>query len=350
MPETAAVGRALEFLQREQLESGQFPMEYSLLGKRHFGTDAAETHPEKSPFCSAYVAHSLSFSGDHRARKMIHRAVEFLKGEMTGDGLWRYWCKDAPLHRQIPPDVDDTACISDLLRSMRQPVPENEDLLLSNMTTSGMFYTWIIPRVTTRASARWWRTVLGDITWGRAVSFWRAGAARGDVDSVVNANVLLYLGERDVTGPVIERLLDIAESGHEDRTDRWYRSVPAFYYAVSRAYARGIERLAPAGEHLDSRYASLGHPDGRIGEDSLQTAMAVCSLMNFGHPPAAYARQLEYLGEAQESDGGWAACPIYFDGRRVPQIAWSSRCVTTAFCIEALVRSEAAGSPVTELQ
>lgn len=325
-------------------------MEYSLLGKRSPGTGAPETHPEKSPFCSAYVAHSLSFSPDRRARVMIERTIEFLKREMTADGLWRYWCKDAPLHGQIPPDVDDTACISDLLRCMNQPVPDNEDLLLSNMTASGMFYTWIIPRVTLRAGARWWRTVIGDITWGRAVSFWRAGASRGDVDSVVNANVLLYLGERDVTEPVIERLLDIAESGHEDRTDRWYRSVPAFYYAVSRAYARGIDRLAPAGERLDSRYASLGHPDGRIGEDSLQIAMAVCSLMNFGHPPAAYERSLEYLAGTQESDGGWAANPIYFDGRPVPQIAWSSRSVTTAFCIEALVRSEATRPSVTALQ
>lgn len=326
--------RALDFLEREQLETGQFPMQYSVRGK-------PGTREEKSPFCSAYVAHSLSFSTDHRARAMIERTTGFLQREMTAGGLWRYWCKDAPLHEQIPPDVDDTACISDLLRSTGQPVQGNEDILLSNRTPDGMFYTWIIPRFTRRASARWWRTVVGDVSWGRAVSFWRGGAGRGDVDSVVNANVLLYLGEREATEPVIEWLLDIARSSREDRTDRWYRSVPAFYYAVSRAFARGITRLAPAGESLDVRYSSLAHPDGRIGDDPLQTAMAVCSLMNFGHSPDTYRRSIEYLTACQLGDGGWESFPIYFDGRPVPQVSWGSRSVTTAFCFEALVRNHA---------
>jgi hypothetical protein len=111
-PVSARVDRALDYLTRAQLPSGQFPMEYSA----HGGMAGTGTHmPELSPFCTSHIVASLGFVSDDRAAVMMERALAFLRGQMVKGGLWRYWCKEAPLHSQIPPDTDDTACISDVL-------------------------------------------------------------------------------------------------------------------------------------------------------------------------------------------------------------------------------------------
>ena len=336
-----AITRGLRFLEKEQLVNGQFPMEYRALDKLDSATGELHTVPESSPFASCLIALALRSCTRPEARAMEGQIVTFLESESVFGGLWRYWCKDAPLNHQVPFDLDDTACISTLLREVRGRAPDNSDLLLANRNDRGLFYTWMTPRLR-RSTFRWWKVVLRDATWGRAVTFWRSGAARGDVDAVVNANVLLYLGEREETQTVIRWLLEVARARQEDATDKWYRSVPAFYYALSRCVANGIESVRSAGAHLDSRYSPMTSADGRIGGDALQTAMAVSSLVNFAFPLATYAHSISYLLDAQSEDGGWGSFPVYYDGRSDPRIAWSSRSLTTALCIEALALHEAA--------
>jgi hypothetical protein len=332
----ARIDRALDYLMRAQLASGQFPMAYSAHGG---APGTADSRPELSPFCTSHIAESLAFVADQRATLMIERSIQFLRAQMVRGGLWRYWCKDAPLHSQIPPDADDTACISDvLLRLGHQPV-NNRDLLIANRNRDGLFYTWMVPRFDGALDARWWWIVLTDITVGRLFSFWHAGARRDDVDSVVNANVLRYLGLQAETARVVPWLREIAERGAEESSDRWYRSRAAFYHAVSRCHASGIAGLGDLSERMLVSFAAVTDRDGMIGSDALQTAMALCAMINFGVPLEGHEMSFQYLASSQMDDGGWGAYPIYHDGRAQPRISWSSREVTTAFCVEVMARA-----------
>lgn len=309
-------------------------MEVSAIARADEATP--ERSPELSPFCTAYIAEILADFGDASAREVVTRAVQFLENEEGRGGLWRYWCKDASLFSQIPPDVDDTACISNTLRKVTGSAPNNKKLLISNRNHQGLFYTWMIPRLKPVSNIRWWWIMLTGQTYGRAVTFWRSGAARGDIDSVVNANVLLYLGDIPETERVARWLRDIALAGEEEKTDRWYRSRPAFYYALSRCYSTGHAKLGDLATSLRRSFAEIAQPNGCIGGDILQTALALCAIENFDIPMDGYVASVRYLLEQQQDDGGWDWCPVYYDGRNQPVMSWGSRAVTSGFCLQAL--------------
>ena len=339
----ASIDSALGFLATQQLESGQFSMQYRVLAIRDAVTGEPVENDELSPFCSMYIAHALALSDDPGAREMLRRTLDFLRAEKQPGGLWRYWNRSAPLFYQIPPDADDTSCISHLLRETTGEIFDNEEFLLSNVAPSGLFYTWIIPRAQLSASVRYWKTLLRDMNRGRLFEFWHAGARRDDIDSVVNANVLLYLGERSETKPVVRYLLDVAERGLEAETDRWYRSVPAFYYALARCFSAGISELGDARGAMERGVRAIMNDDGSIGGNALQTSLAACALSMFGSTSSMRDSATGFLIGCQMADGGWETHPFYYDGRPVPEITWGSRSVTTGFALEALLRHARAG-------
>ena len=328
-----SIDRALDYLHESQLPSGQFPMEVTI---RDPVSGEARTASEMSPFCTSYIASSLGGLSDVRSTKMIAAALEFFEREKVRGGLWRYWCKAAPLHQQVPADVDDTACISEVLARLGNGGPNNESLLLANRSRDGLFYTWMVPRRDARIDLRWWWTILGDMNRGRAFDFWHGGAARDDVDGVVNANVLLYLGERKGTERVIAWLEEQSRERREASSDKWYRSTAAFYYALSRCFERGIESFASVKARMVEAFDDMVAPGGQVGGDPLQTALALCAIVNFGLPADRYEKSFAYLIEAQHDDGGWGSFPFYHDGRPAPLMSFASRAVTTGFCIEAL--------------
>jgi len=88
-------------------------------------------------------------------------------------------------------------------------------------------------------------------------------ASRHDVDAVIEANVLFYLGERPETQPIIEYLFRVLRGGEEDSCDRWYFEPLHVYYAVSRNFHAGVVAL---GEFVTSRRAESSRaakPDDR---------------------------------------------------------------------------------------
>jgi hypothetical protein len=187
-----------------------------------------------------------------------------------------------------------------------------------------------------------------DANYSRLFKFWQhSGASRDDVQTVVNANALLYLGESSDTEPVIAWLCEVASRGLEENTDKSYRSRPAFYHALSRCFLNGIERFGVVKESLERSLAELSLANGRIGEDELQTALAVSAKLNFRIPVEQCAESIIFILQSQLSDGSWESCPFYYDGRAIPEISWGSRATTTGFCIEALARYASAGGATT---
>lgn len=338
-PAVASVARGLAFLASRQLPSGQFPIEATA----HY-QPGAPVIPDDSPFATTHIVYSLGHLPAAEAGPLIARAVASMRDEMSRFGLWRYWNRDAiwagrRIHSFIPADLDDTASHSLLLERHGVAFPHNRDLLLHNRDRRGLFYTWFVVRPRLCLSPRAFVAALSEITLARLTVFWRTTeAGYHDVDGVVNANVLLFLGERPETRPVIDWLAEIIRDGEEAICDKWYRDIFTFHYAVSRCHHAGIQGFGQLVSTINDRLASTAGPDGQIGDSALQTALAACTLLNYGVESALVPRAVEHLMATQRPDGSWPSAPYYYGGPK-RNVSWGSAELTTGLCLEAIHRA-----------
>jgi hypothetical protein len=334
----AILEKGLAFLERRQMASGRFPVEVTF----HY-QDGSPVQPDDALFATAMIVYSLGFIARTAARQMTERALTYFENEMSGRGLWRYWGKQAErngrrLHRFIPADLDDMANISYLLEQAGRRFPENKSMFFLNRDRHGRFYTWLVPRAIWTFQPGYWLTLLRDLNLARMTVFWKTTEARyDDVDAVVNANVLLYLGACQDTRAVTEWLIEIIHDGTEAVCDKWYRDRYSFYYALSRNHHRGVSSFSGTIGNIVSRMEAASSPDGKIGEHVLHTALAVNSMLNLGVCPSYFDAAVDYIAGAQDEDGSWESKPLYYGG---PQLStsWGSPELTTGFCLEALAR------------
>jgi hypothetical protein len=334
-----AVDRGIRFLASRQLASGQFPVEATLHEQQKTMLDA-------SVFATTHVVYSLYFVPGAEAERMLARGLEYFLAEMSGGGLWRYWNQNAVWDGRrivgfIPADLDDTANISYLLARSGVVFPDNRELLLLNRNRAGLFYTWMVVRARATLNWRYWRAVLGEATLARLTVFWKTTEAGYlDVDGVVNANVLLYLGDRPETKAIEAWLIEIVRTGQEAGCDKWYRDAFSVLYAVSRCFHAGATALGAVRPQMVARLRAAADGAGKIGENELHTAMAVNTLLNLGaggDEPELLAAAVAYLLATQSADGSWPSAPYYYGGpKRV--VSWGSAELTTGLCLEALSR------------
>jgi hypothetical protein len=332
-----ALVRGLAFLEKAQLDSGEFRVVTSL--RRDM---AGDCDPDPSIFPTALVAHCLSFTPE--ANAMRDRALAFLLAQRDRHGLWRHWTKDHPFFCQLPPDMDDTCCVSAALAATGSTEIADPVLLQANRDAEGMFLTWIMPR------ARWtghphMRVTLPQLR--HLVTLWfffkKTSAAPGDVDAGVNANCLHYLGDFPGYERVVARLVDILRRDGETDADKWYENPFVLWYFFARALG---ERSAEARDLL------LAKLDAAAPVSALEFALSIAALRYCGTTPPGGL--IDGLLAGQSADGSWPRAPVYFGGRerrRDGSLApahpdtphWGSEELTTGFCIEALVRSQPAG-------
>jgi hypothetical protein len=327
-----AIERGLEFLAQKQLPNGEFAT--------YISTDhTLETNArfDSSPFVTALVAYSLALADTPVATRVIDRAITFLVAEMEPPGLWRYWTRQNPSHAIIPPDLDDTACVSLVLRQYGRTVPANRDIFLANRSPAGLFYTWVTPRWRMPAHLPFWRVTVPQLLHPRrAAAFWKTEADRGDVDGVVNANVLLYLGYSPQTQPVVEYLIDIVRRHSEDSCDKWYVGPFAFYYALGRNFASGIGDLGHVRSMAVERLQTAAGESGAIGDSALSTALSINALLLWDAAGPTVDRAVQFLLSEQHADGGWQKAVLYSGPKRY--FGWGSEELTTGFSVEALLR------------
>jgi hypothetical protein len=151
---------------------------------------------------------------------------------------------------------------------------------------------------------------------------------REDVDPVVNANVILYLGERDDTRPAIDFVVSTVLADAMPFS-LYYEDLLALYHAVARAYRHGATALGVLRQPILDRVARrTSRPDGLT---PLQAALAASAVLTFD-PDAPLGRELvRIVRSTQRGDGAWDAYAYYG--------VWGSDELTTAFCLEALARA-----------
>ena len=304
-----SISKGVDFLHDNQLPYGEF--------KTYVSPDrnlAGHCVFDSSLTVTTFVLYSTEFVASPKVREMKSKALEFLVEEMEGPGVWRYWTSRN--HKHIDPDVDDTSLASYILRQHHPHIffGSNIALILSHRNDSGLFYTWI-----------------------------RKAGSKNDIDSVVNANVLLYLGERDETKPVCEYLNTIVLADAEEQSCWYYPDYFALYYTMSRAFYRGAVSLGQARHAIVDKIIVRQQSDGSFADD-LRTAYAVCALMNYEyHNREIIDRAMHHILDRQQVDGSWPKVAAYM-GPEPPgprTVWWGSEALTTAISLEALARYHA---------
>jgi hypothetical protein len=304
---SADVERAIAFLARQQLPWGE------LAGYRYAGPSLAGVGLlDSSPFTTTFAVYSLWLAGGRAARSTAMRGADFLLAEREEPGLWRYWSSRNPA--SIDPDLDDTCCASFVLRLV---APErftggNEAAILARRTEGGLFRTWV-----------------------------RGPGQPNDVDGVVMANVLLYLGERAETERARNALVHVVQADRESEATHYYLDPLALHHALARARLHGAAGLDACRDAVLGKVRARQEEDGSWG-DALHTALALSTLAGFGEPLCEAARRgREWLAGSQRQDGGWPA-RAFWAGPEPPgprSVWWGSDELTTALCLEALVKS-----------
>jgi hypothetical protein len=293
----SSVRRGLRFLHDHQLPHGEFRTYASP------STVMRVTVLDSSVFVTTFVLYSIARIDCPLKATMTKRAISFLEGEMKGPGLFQYYTSRNT--NSLGFDLDDTACASVALQRSHPLVARgrNVEYFFENRNEAGLFYTWV-----------------GETAW------------ENDIDSVVNANVVFYLGDRDETRSACRYLIDTIESGRESDSYRHYLDNMTLYYAVSRAFAHGAQSLRGARKAIIEKILRRSRENGSFGGE-LATACAVCSLANLEYDGVARLRDAaRYLEGQQDADGSWRRAAMYFQPGRY----YGSEELTTAICLEAL--------------
>lgn len=323
-----ALARGLDFLMRSQLPDGQFRVLSS-----PSATLSVDCVADSSVFATALVSDALKNVAGTAA--MRERALDFLLTEMDANGLWRHWTRDHPRYRLLPPDLDDTACVSSILAFGGRRIIDNRPLMLANRNRRGLFYTWVAPRA---GPILRWRAVLLQLLHPAALHwiFTKTPARPLDVDAGVNANVLYHLGERPETRPVVTYLLDVIRADAETRSDKWYDNRFVMYYFLARALAP----VSTTGVRRIREKVGISLPSSPLDR---AISSAVYARLDSRCPAA----DIEMLCADQGEDGSWPRGAVYHGGRRrlaagrfgttpPDMVRWGSEELTTAFAVEGL--------------
>jgi hypothetical protein len=344
-PHTAldqAIARGLAFVAEAQAASGEIPARLSV-GEL---PDPAAPH-DLSPFPTALTLLALAGVEGPVARAVRVRGAGFLVRCRERWGVWRFWPPGHPRHREIPADLDDTACASLALVTAGRRPPGNRRLVAGNVDAAGRFFTWLLPRPGVRGGLAWRLAARRERRFlDPCHPFWETTeAAVDDVDAVVNAHVVAYLGEGRATRGTVAWLSALAVAADPGAADRWYRVPEMLVLALARAAHQGVPSLLEPARRLAHRL--LEGPDrspgrnpshfggrgaGPQGDAQLAIALVLVDPRNPGLP-----RLIEGLLAAQAADGSWPLAALWYGG---PQRArnWSSRGVSAAWAVEALAR------------
>ncbi len=327
-----AVDDGLGWLSADQAPTGELSSFASPLGE---GVDVEWT-PDSLKFITALIALAVAEVDDPRATAIVDGVVGFLRSEREHHELWRYWTSANELFDYTPPDADDTACASMAVALRGDDTSANVALLLANRDRAGRFFTWLIPHRDRLAPRFWWavRDEFRRATRARRQELWTNSEAwPADVDGVVNANVVRYLGPARAPAAAVDYVASIIIDEREDDCDSWHRNRSTLYASIADGLRRGITSFEPLAPVIIDRITA--RIDAVAAGPALDCAQSLVALHRFGAPSAPCDRLHQALLDTQLEDGSWARSVFYYGG---PQevFGWASEALSTAVAVQAL--------------
>jgi len=327
-----AIAQGVDYLHQHQFPNGEFCL---YLGHED---NLKDTIPYSNMFSTSLICYSLlKLSHLPKAKEMLDLSGTFLQFQSMRAGTWNNFTSWAPLFKVCPADVDNTACASKVLQSLKRDYPMNRDIMLCNRNSKGLFYTWYTLRPNTTWNKDYWLLILREFKYPiQSFFFWsKFECNRNDVDAAVNANVLFYLGLDESTKPIINYMLNIIEQNKEADCDLWYRNPFTIYYFFSRNYKGGITALEPVKKPIIDRILATVQTNGSIGNSILDTALGIITLINLNYNSMVLTKAINHLLDHQTSYGNWARRAVYYGGPKKLS-CFGSEELTTGFCLEAL--------------
>lgn len=330
---TSSIELGISYLYDHQYPNGEFCCYYAPDDKMQ-----EWCVPDSTVFPAALIASCLLPMKDSsaKAKKILASVAGFLSYQVMRGGVWNYYTKWNSLFKYCPADADDTVFASYVLKSLDIDFPDNTAALLGNRNSKGLFYTWFVLRPKLHANTAYWKVASRELKRPlNTLGFWlKHECSRKDIDAVVNANILFYLGLNHETKPVISYLLNIVASNNAADNDHWYKNAFTFYYFLSRNY-KLIKELEPArNTTVEWIYASL-KDDGSFGDSILDTALAISTLVNFGHKDKILDQAVHILLNSQNASGCWERNIFSYSGPS-KVVGWGSEEMVTGYCLEAL--------------
>lgn len=330
-----AINRGVDYLYRHQYPSGEFCCYTS--PDLHMQKACA---PDSAVFPAAVIASTLlGLAGHPTVDALLVRTVPFFQYQMMHGGICNYYTLNNPSFKLNPPDIDTTSYIGSLFDvwGIKYSRESTRTMMLINQRSKGAIYTWLILRPRLTVNRIFWRIGLRGLKSPLAsIRFWlKREYKRSDVGGVVNANALYYLSVTETTQPILDYLMQIVTKGQEAYCDSWYRSPINFYYALGRNYHKGVQQLESVRSMVLERLMNYQQPDGSFGDNLLQTAQALSTLIYWqGHPTAA-ERAARVLLNHQGKYGEWTRAILFYRGPG-KRVGYGSEEITTGFCVEAL--------------
>jgi hypothetical protein len=265
----------------------------------------------KSIFFTGLILFSLSaFSDFKNANKLKNKSANFLLDQKSEFWSWNYWKRNSSESKNspYPDDLDDTCCIiSALIKYNPKIIPIKAVSSVVNLLTfceskeGGPYYTWI--------------------TAPEADKAWK------DIDPAVNSNIAFFLSLQDVFLPSLIALVEKAAASEKYNSPYYYSPYSVIYF-ISRWY-KGKKKDRIISYLLAKKLKNYSW--GNV----LETALAVCTLINFGFPKEKLEKSVEYLVKNQKN-GKWKAYPFVVERISKGKKYYSgSSELTTAFCLEA---------------
>ncbi len=329
---SSAIDKGIDYLHDHQYPNGEFCFYVSP------DEEMLEwCYPDSTVFCTTIIASCiLKLKAEPIANHILQKAGYFLQYQMMRGGLWNFFTKFHVNFKFSPADADTTAYTSTVLKELGFDVPNNKDLLLKNRNKNGLFYTWLVLRKNSVFDLSTLRVVGRELKRPfLSIAFWlKHEAKRNDIDVVVNANALYYLGLNENTNGALTYLIKTIKSANEEESDKWYKNPIVVYYFVSRNYQK-IKELEPVKRPIIERLLAKVNEHGGFGKSDMENALAINTLLNFLYQGKEIKTAITVLLNAQNKSGYWKRALFFYAGHsRV--VGWGSEETTTAFCLEAL--------------
>jgi hypothetical protein len=293
-------------------------------------------------FPTTLIGFSLShIKGSETAERVLTKIEDFLLGQKKWFDLWNHYTPPSRFYPCVAHDIDDTCCALAFLESRNRYKGKHMDIILSNRNREGLFYTWFSLRKKKNKSLKYWISAARELKHPILTHYFYKSteSRRNDVDGIVNANVIYYLGEREETQKAISHILEHVKNGTEAEFDLYYRNPCTIYYLLSKCLAKGVRSFEPIRQILIERILYRINSDGSIRENCLDTAMGLCALFNLNAELSTELvnKMKNFLLSQQLPSGGWPKRIFYTANTRYI-VGWGSEELSTAIVLEALIR------------
>jgi hypothetical protein len=174
---------------------------------------------------------------------------------------------------------------------------------------------------------------------GRFFTWLREPGAPNDIDAVVNANVLWWLGDHDETEGASRFVRAVLRDDDGVDAYPYYENILALCFAAARAWSCGARSLEGARGDIIARIAERQRDDGSLG-NVWDTATSLAALKYLGEARREPAQRTRaWLMARQSEDGSWPRGAAW-NGPEWPlarSLWWGSEALTTGVIVGGIV-------------